>query len=95
MPAAALGPEMIGSAMEVLAEVLHAVNIGADGCLGELAAAQLLNRQVMQIVTEGSSFFATQPNSQPSTPPSRQANEFAASFRAARLQVSDKGYAAY
>jgi hypothetical protein len=36
------GPKLIGTAMEVLAEVLHAMNVEADRGLGEVATLQLL-----------------------------------------------------
>jgi hypothetical protein len=35
--------KLIGTAMEVLAEVLDTMDIGTDGCLGEVVASQLLN----------------------------------------------------
>jgi hypothetical protein len=33
--------------MERSAEVLHAMDVGADGGLGEIAAPQLLNQELM------------------------------------------------
>jgi hypothetical protein len=36
----------IRMAMKIPAEVLYAMNVGADGCLGEVAALQLLNHEL-------------------------------------------------
>ena len=41
-----LGPKLIGTAMEVPAEVLDSVNVGADRGLGEVATLQLLNHEM-------------------------------------------------
>ena len=41
-----LGAKLVGTAMEVPAEMLHAMNVGADGGLGEVAALQLLNHEL-------------------------------------------------
>jgi hypothetical protein len=41
-----LGTKLIGTAPEIPAEVLHAMDVGTDGCLGEVAALQLLNHQL-------------------------------------------------
>jgi hypothetical protein len=40
------GPELIGTAMEVPAEMLDSVNVGADRGLGEVATLQLLNHEL-------------------------------------------------
>src|ERR1700733_3030741 len=38
--------KLIGRTAEVLAEMRHAVQVGADGCVGEVAAMQLLKHEL-------------------------------------------------
>jgi len=38
--------KLIGRTMEVLAEVLNTVQVGADGCIGEVAATQLIKHEL-------------------------------------------------
>jgi hypothetical protein len=41
-----LRAKLIRTATEIPAEVLHSVDVGADGGLGEVAALQLLNQKL-------------------------------------------------
>ncbi len=41
-----LRAKLIGPAAEVPAEVLHPVEVRADGCIGEVAASQLLKHEL-------------------------------------------------
>jgi len=41
-----LGTKLIGLAMEVSAEMLNTVEVRANGCLGEVAAPQLLKHEL-------------------------------------------------
>src|ERR1035438_7522105 len=52
--------KLIGRAPEVPAEVRHTVQVCADGCIGEVAALQLLKHELTQLVHRESSFSVKQ-----------------------------------
>jgi hypothetical protein len=61
-----LRTELIRPAPEISAEVLNAVQVCADGGIGEVAATQLLKHELTQLVHRESSFSVTKPSRQPS-----------------------------
>jgi hypothetical protein len=46
IPAYVLRIKLIGPAPEISTEVLNTVQVGADGCIGEVAAMQLLKHEL-------------------------------------------------